>query len=120
MLDQDIVACSPSSVSRVLPEAGLRDRHAPPSSSKGKGFVQPLRPPQHGHVDVCSLPIAGTFYSLGSLLDGGSRFRVHGELRQTLTEADSEPIIPGAGATFPDVTARIISDNGPPFLARDF
>ena len=120
MLDQDIVACSPSSVYRVLQEAGLLDRHTPKVSSKGKGFVQPLRPHEHWHVDVSYLNIAGTFYYLCSLLDGCSRFLVHWELRESMTEADVEQIIQRAREKFPDVTPRIISDNGPQFIARDF
>jgi transposase InsO family protein len=120
MLDQDIVACSPSSVYRVLHEAGLLDRHTPKSSNKGKGFVQPLRPHEHWHVDVSYINIAGTFYYLCSLLDGCSRYLVHWELRPTMTEADVEQIIQRAREKFPGVTPRIISDNGPQFIARDF
>ena len=120
MLDADVVACSPSSVYRVLQEAGLLDRHTPKSSSKGQGFVQPLRPHEHWHVDVSYLNIAGTFYYLCSLLDGCSRFLVHCELRETMTEADVEQIIQRAREKFPGVTPRIISDNGPQFIARDF
>lgn len=120
MLDADVVACSPSSVYRVLQEAGLLDRHTPKSSSKGQGFIQPLRPHEHWHVDVSYLNIAGTFYYLCSLLDGYSRFLVHGELRETMTEADVEQVIQRAREKFPGVTPRIISDNGPQFIARDF
>jgi putative transposase len=120
MLDQDVAACSPSSVYRVLKDAGLLDRHTPQSSSKGKGFVQPLRPHEHWHVDVSYLNIAGTFYYLCSLLDGCSRFIVHWELREAMTEADVEQIIQRAREKFPGVTPRIISDNGPQFIARDF
>jgi len=120
MLDRDIVACSPSSVYRVLKAAGLLDRHIPKPSSKGKGFVQPLRPHEHWHVDVSYVNIAGTFYYLCSLLDGCSRFIVHWELRAAMTEADVEQIIQRAREQFPGVTPRIISDNGPQFIARDF
>jgi transposase InsO family protein len=120
MLDQDIAACSPSSVYRVLKAAGLLDRQAPKPSSKGKGFVQPLRPHEHWHVDVSSINIAGTFYYLCSLLDGCRRFIVHWELREAMTEADVEQIIQRAREQVPGVTPRIISDNGPQFIARDF
>ena len=120
MIDQDIVACSPSSVYRVLQEAGLLDRHTPKVSSKGKGFVQPLLPHEHWHVDVSYINIAGTFYYLCSLLDGCSRFLVHWELRETMIEADVEQIIQRAREKFPEATPRIISDNGPQFIARDF
>ena len=120
MLDRDIAACSPSSVYRVLKAAGLLDRHTPKASAKGKGFVQPLRPHEHWHVDVSYVNIAGTFYYLCSLLDGCSRFLVHWELREAMSEADVEQIIQRAREQFPGVTPRIISDNGPQFIARDF
>jgi putative transposase len=120
MLDQDIAACSPSSVYRVLKQAGLLDRHTPKPSSKGKGFVQPVRPHEHWHVDVSYINIAGTFYYLCSLLDGCSRFTVHWEIRETMTEADVEQIIQRAREKFPGVRPRIISDNGPQFIAHDF
>jgi putative transposase len=120
MLDADVVACSPSSVYRVLKAAGLLDRHNPKPSSKGTGFVQPLRPHEHWHVDVSYLNIAGTFYYLCSLLDGCSRYIVHWEIRETMTEADVQQIVQRARERFPGVTPRIISDNGPQFIARDF
>ena len=120
MLDADIAACSPSSVYRVLKDAGRLDRHNPKPSSKGKGFVQPLRPHEHWHVDVSYINIAGTFYYLCSLLDGCSRFTVHWEIRETMTEVDVEQIVQRARERFPGVKPRIISDNGPQFIARDF
>jgi len=64
MLDQDIVAVSPSSVYRVLKKAGLLQRWSPKSSKKGTGFIQPLRPHEHWHIDVSYLNICGTFYYL--------------------------------------------------------
>ena len=82
MLDADVVACSPSSVYRVLKAAGLLDRHAPKPSSKGMGFVQPLRPHEHWHVDVSYLNIAGTFYYAGmeetQTNSTGAAYCVHG------------------------------------------
>jgi putative transposase len=73
MLDSDIVACSPASVYRVLQAAGLLAGSSPAPTKKGTGFVQPLRPHEHGHVDVSYLNIAGTFFFLCSILDGCSR-----------------------------------------------
>ena len=54
-----------------------------------------------------------------SLLDGSSRSVIHWEIRETMTEADSETIIQRAREKYPGVTPRIISDNGPQFIARD-
>jgi transposase InsO family protein len=120
MLDADIAACSPASVYRVLKEAGLLDRHNPKPTSKGKGFVQPLQPHEHWHVDVSYLNIGGTFYYLCSVLDGCSRYIVHWEIRETMKEEEIELIIQRARERCPDVTPRIISDNGPQFVAKDF
>ncbi len=120
MLDADVVACSPASVYRVLKAAGLLAGHTPTPSKKGSGFVQPLRPHEHWHVDVSYLNIAGTFYFLCTILDGCSRFIVHWEIREKMEETDVETIIQRAREAYPDARPRIISDNGPQFIAKDF
>lgn len=120
MLDDDVVALSPSSVYRVLKAAGCLDRRTSSPSKKGTGFVQPLRPHQHWHVDISYLNLGGTFYYLCSLLDGYSRYIVHWEIRESMTEQDVETIIQRGLEKFPGETPRIISDNGPQFIAKDF
>ena len=120
MLDQDVVAVSPSSVYRVLKCAGLLASTSKKSSKKGKGFDQPDRPHQHWHVDVTYINICGTFYYLCALLDGYSRYLVHFEIREQMKETDVEIIIQRARERFPGVHPRIISDNGPQFIAREF
>ena len=119
MLDRDLVACSPTSVYRVLQRAGRLQRPGKPSR-KGSGFVQPLVPHQHWHVDVSHLNIHGTFYYLCSVLDGCSRFIVHWEIRESMTERNVQTILQRARECHTDVTPRIISDNGPQFIAKDF
>jgi len=120
MLDRDIVAVSPSSVYRVLKEAGAIRRWNRKPSKKGTGFVQPLRPHEHWHVDVSYINVCGTFYYLCTLLDGCSRYVVHWEIKESMTEADVEIIVQRAREKFPGVSPRIISDNGPQFMAKDF
>jgi putative transposase len=120
MLDADVVACSPATVSGVLKTAGLLAGHSPRPTKKGSGFVQPLLPHEHWHVDVSYLNIAGTFYFLCSVLDGCSRFIVHGEIRDKMEESDVQTIIQRGREKFPDARPRISSDNGPQFIAKDF
>ena len=57
---------------------------------------------------------------LCSLLDGYSRMIVHWDLRESMTEAEIEIILQRARERYPDAKPRIISDNGPHFLAKDF
>jgi transposase-like protein len=120
MLDAEVVAVSPSSVYRVLKEAGRLKKWAKSPSSKGTGFQQPQKPHQHWHIDIAYINICGTFYYLCTLLDGYSRYVVHWEIRTQMTEMDVEVIIERAREQFPQAKPRIISDNGPQFVARDF
>jgi transposase InsO family protein len=105
---------------RVLKAAGVLEGWSPKPSRKGNGFAQPLQPHDHWHIDVSYLNIAGTFFYLCSLLDGCSRFLVHWELRESMTEADVEIILQRGLEAHPHARPRIISDNGPQFIARDF
>ena len=120
MLDDDAVAVSPSTTFRVLRAAGRLDRWNSKPSKKGTGFVQPLDPHEHWHVDVAYLNIASTFYYLCSVLDGFSRFLVHWEIRESMKEVDVETILQRARELHPTATPRVITDNGPQFIAADF
>jgi transposase InsO family protein len=120
MLDRDVVAASPATVYRVLKRAGRLGRNGAKSSKKGTGFEQPLAAHQHWHVDISYLNIAGTFYFLCSVLDGYSRSIVHWEIRPTMKEIEVETILQRAREKFPGVMPRIISDNGPQFIAKEF
>ena len=48
------------------------------------------------------------------------RFIVHREIREQMTERDIETIVQRAREAFPHARPRIISDNGPQFIAKDF
>jgi hypothetical protein len=93
MLDANIVAVSPTSVWRVLGQAGLLSKWNGKPSKKGTGFEQPLAPHQHWHIDVSYINISGTFYYLCSVLYGYSRYIVNWDLRESMTEADIEIIL---------------------------
>lgn len=135
MMDEDVVHCSPNSVYRVLKAAGVLDKSAGGGSKKGTGFVHPTKIDEHWHVDISYLNVCGTFYYLCSVLDGYSRYIVHHEIREKMTEADVEIVIHKAfekrianlvDSGMPEAEARealcprVISDRGPQFIAKDF
>jgi putative transposase len=121
MMDADVAAVSPTTVFRILRDNGLLNRFPRPSpTKKGAGFEQPLRANEHWHIDISYLNICGTFYYLCSILDGYSRKIIAWEIAETMTEAQVEIIIERAKEQYPEARARIISDNGPQFIARDF
>ena len=120
MMDADIVAVSPSTVYRVLKSEGLLEQRKLKPSKKGTGFVQPLRPHQEWHIDVTYINLSGTFYYLCSVLDGFSRYIIHWEIREAMKETDIELIVQKALEVFPGVYPKLISDNGPQFIAKAF
>lgn len=120
MLDRDIVAVSPTTVWRVLSAEGLLSNWNKGPSKKGTGFMQPIKIHEHWHTDISYINISGTFYYLCSVLDGYSRKILHWEIRESMTEAEVELVIEKARELHPGATPRIISDNGPQFIAKDF
>ena len=120
MIDADVVAVSPSSVFRVLRDAGRLGFFPRHPSKKGTGFQQPLAPHEHWHIDIAYINIHGTFYYLCAVLDGASRYIVDWSLRESMREPDIEILLQRAKEQFPDAHPRIISDNGPQFIAQDF
>jgi putative transposase len=120
MIDADEVAVSPSSTYRVLRDAGRLKRWNNGPTSKGKGFAQPSAPHKHWHIDISHLNICGTFYYLCSILDGYSRAIIHWGIGESMCEDDVELIVQRALEKHPEAKARVISDNGPQFVAKDF
>lgn len=120
MNDAGIVAVSPTTTWRVLSKAGLLDKWAKRASKKGTGFVQPLAPHEHWHIDIAHINLGGTFYYLCAVLDGCSRAIIHWEIHESMKEQQVEVILQKAKELHPEARPRIISDNGPQFIAGDF
>jgi len=120
LLDKGEICVSPSTVYRVLKESGVLRKWSEKKSLKGSGFEQPLMPHEHWHIDISYLNIKGTFYYFFAVLDGCSRYIVHWEIRESMTERDAAIILQKAQENYSSFQPRIISDNGPQFIARDF
>ena len=52
MIDENIVAVSPTSIYRVLKSAGLLTVQWRHHKAKGSGFIQPTKPHEHWHLDI--------------------------------------------------------------------
>jgi transposase InsO family protein len=120
MLDENIVAVSPSTVYRVLEKHGLLNHWNPAKVPKSKGFTQPTKVHEHWHIDISYVNVLGTFMFLISILDGFSRYIVHHELRTSMTGYDVELTIQKALEKFPEVHPKMISDNGSQFVSKEF
>jgi hypothetical protein len=126
MLDADVVAVSPSSVYRVLSEAGLLMRWARRASKKGTGFVQPAKPHEHWYVDIAYLkdgrdlllPLqrVGRLLSCDCALGGEG---VDDGAACLPAGREVELVLQRAREKYQHEHPRIISDNSPQFIARD-
>jgi hypothetical protein len=121
MLDENIVAVSPSTTYHHLRLAGLTSRWNTSSSKpKKKGFTQPTAPHQHWHIDISYVNFRGTFLFLICVLDGYSRFIVNHGLRMNMEEYDVQLVLQEGLEKYPNERPRIISDNGSQFISKDF
>jgi transposase InsO family protein len=121
MIDDNVAAVSPSTTYRVLKSAGLLNRwNKVKRSSKGGGFDQPTMPHQHWHTDIKYVNFRGTFLFLISVIDGYSRYIVNHELRTNMQEYDVQIIVQRALEKYPGVKPRLITDNGPQYISKDF
>ena len=103
MLDQGVVAVSPSTVFRVIREAGRSSRWTLPERRKAsrQGFYQPKGTHGPGHTDIASINLRGTHSFFIRVLDGYSRSIVFRDLRMSMTTADVELVIQRALETLP-------------------
>lgn len=120
MLDEDVAAVSPSTTYRLLKQEGLLCRWPVKTKAKGQGFQQPLNVHDHWHIDISYVNILGTILFLITVLDGASRYVLHHELRQNMTEYDVELTLEKAREKFPEGRGNLISDNGSPFISKEF
>jgi transposase InsO family protein len=106
--------------SRIGGEAHRADRRRAVEVRTPKHRGAPKKTVARETLDITYLRIAGAFFYLCAVLDGTSRFIVHWELRAQTLEQDVELTIQRAKERFPEARPRIISDNGPQFIAKDF
>jgi len=124
MVDQCIAAISPSSVLRILTEVDLNTRWTrPPGEPKKKGFTQPKRPHEQWHIDIAYINFRGTFLFLAAVLDGFSRAILAWEIRESMKAFDVDMLVRKANDIWVEEFGRkprLITDNGPQFIAREF
>jgi putative transposase len=120
MIDADVVSVSPSTVYRVLSDAGVIGRAEREPSKKGTGFEQPTRPHAHWHTDVSYLNVGGSFVFVLLIVDGYSRAIVGWDVAESMETTRITLAVQRAKERYGDHGQRMISDNGPQFVSKDF
>jgi putative transposase len=125
MIDMNIAYLSPSSVYRVLVNAGLNNKWTKPAGEPKKvGFDQPERVHEHWHTDISYVNFRGTFVYLICVLDGYSRAILAWDIRTSMESYDVQIVLWRACDKYLDANnlnnPRLITDNGSQFLTAEF
>lgn len=124
-VERDGVHVSKTTVYRVLSQAGLLAGSAPRRNTAGDRYVQePIRSGELWAADVCYIFVEGFgFFYLFSVLDTFSPYRVHWELRRTMTTDDAREVVRAAirkAVITPEHGLRLLHDNGTQFFFGSF
>jgi len=122
MLDDGVCAVSPSSVYRVLREAGLGCRWKPKTKDPGTGReARPTQPDEQWQTDIKYVRGESGNYYLLSFMDVYSRFITHHALLRWM---DGQTVSTEAAAALAKLNREarptIQSDHGSGFISRDF
>jgi transposase InsO family protein len=122
MLDENVVAVSPSTVYRVLDDADLVCRWMPRGKRKGAGRgAPPTRPDQQWQTDIRYVKVGQRNYYLLAFLDVYSRYIVHHELLRFMDgRSVSIAAATALGSLQPGARPTIQSDHGSCYIAREF
>jgi len=122
MLDENVVAVSPSTVYRVLGDARLICRWLPRGRRKGAGRGDPpTRPNQQWQTDIRYVKVGNRNYYLLAFLDVYARYIVHHELLRFMDGRSVSIAAAAAIGTLPrGERPTIQSDHGSCYIAREF
>jgi len=82
--------------------------------------MQPDSLHQHWHTDIKYIKVQGKMLFLITVIDGYSRYIIHHEVRQNMSELDVQITIQKAKDKYPTAKPRIITDNGSQFISKEF
>lgn len=123
MVDEDVAFLSPSTVYRILKEAGLVSAWELKERGKGKVPTRPTQPNRLWQTDIRYVKVIGATYYLLVFVDIVSRWIPYWELLRWMDGATVSLAALAALETLPEAERRLVeiqSDNGSAFVSGDF
>jgi putative transposase len=123
MVDEDVAYLSPSTVYRILKEAGLVSAWELKERGKGKVPTRPMQPNRLWQTDIRYVKIIGATYYLLVFVDIVSRWIPYWELLRWMDGATVSLATLAALETLPAAERPLVqvqSDNGSAFVSGDF
>jgi putative transposase len=119
MVDADVAYLKPGTVYNILSRHDLMYRWKR-SQSIGKKVDKPSQANQRWHTDIMYLWIKGRWYFYVGVIDGYSRYLVHGELLESMRADEVSSVVQRALEKYPGVKPEIVNDNGTQFTSHEF
>ncbi len=121
MNDAEVAALSESAVYGVLKKHDLLGPQQPAGTPAESEYRhKPTRVHEHWHIDIAYIKVRGTFYFLIMMLDGYSRYILDWDLMTDMLGSSVENFVQQVRERYPLHRPKLISDNGPQFISRDF
>jgi transposase InsO family protein len=121
MNDAEIAALSESVVYGVLSKNNLLGPAPTPGTPAEKEYRhKPTTIHEHWHIDISYIKVKGVFYFFVMILDGYSRYILGWELMPDMLGSSVENFVQKVREKYPSCSPKLISDNGPQFISRDF
>jgi transposase InsO family protein len=106
--------------SNVLRRAGLSKKRAISAEESKKGFGRPRSVHEQRHTDFPYIRTGGNFYYFVAVPDGFSRMALAWGLFMSMETWRVQTVVQEAKEQYPDAKPRLITDNGNPFISKDF
>jgi transposase InsO family protein len=119
MVDENVAYLKPGTVYNILSRRDLLYRWRR-SQSIGKPPDKPTKPNQRWHTDIMYLWLNGRWYFYVGVIDGYSRYLVHGELLVSMTADEVSLVVQRALEKHPGAKPEIVNDNGTQFTGHEF
>lgn len=121
MVDEGVVAVSPSTVYRILVEENLIPQwDRPDEQAETKPRFKPTRPDEQWATDITYIKIGGRNYYLLTFIDEYSRYITHHVLITSMDQYTVGWAAQDAFSKLGDLKPTIVTDNGSPFVSREF
>lgn len=122
LIDANVAYAPESAIYRLLKRHNLLGPwYGVDTKDTGKEYQhKPQYVHHHWHTDLAYIKVSGVYYFLIMVLDGYSRFLLNWDLLLDMTTASVKDFIQATKDKYPHAKPKLISDNGPQFIARDF
>jgi transposase InsO family protein len=120
MVDEGVAYASSTTVYHILVEENLIPQWKTDEREESRPRLKPTRPDERWATDITYVKVGERNYFLLTFIDEYSRYITHHELLLSMDQYTVSWAAQDAFSKLGDLKPLLISDNGPPFVSREF